>query len=699
MIHRLLIDQRRRVSRRPWRAAGLPARAAATVGLAVVMALASAAPASADLGSDIRAAQTQARSLGSSTSFDRAGEEALVNRIDALCDSFHEQAAAGASLGSTAQMLLELLTANIARYSAVLEKIQADVIAADGDLEAAQDSPAWREREVLAMRLRYRVNWVRFEIAMRYERTTSKRATLLRQARDGFGEFLGSGDKALENESLFGRGLCAKALRDYGPAAEDLRAVLSGGADAQLAARARVALSEIEINAGNTGAALEQTSRLLSQAPASGEERMQATFLRAKALLMALGARGGSASAKAGYRSEAAKLLERLYNGGRYWQTKAVQLIDAGIEDPSSWTAGSTGPFVTWLVAGSLRRRGDCGAAVTLYRSLLAQNAYTTESHYGLGFCAFHNRDFANAMTELGIYLDAAAPDHSWRDQAAYLRFKASESLYFQADANAAGEAAAVYRGALQAFLVQAPDHENAFEAWFRLGELRRDEGDLVGCAEAFSKVHTDRGYELKAMFLGAQCRMQVVNATPEDAEPSAADVQAAVDAVDTFVAATDDEAESATVLAPMRAKAVVMGAALMGRGGVGDMNARLARLSGFSQRFPAATDLAAEVHALRIVAYRTLGDLDGAGRELEALLALDDMGTYGLDSLKKLGVVFLKEASERDLAEDTAGARRAREVALAIYERLLSEARVGRLDEPIDGIQSLVEDLRRQSE
>ena len=48
-----------------------------------------------------------------------------------------------------------------------------------GDLEAVQDCAAWRQREVLAMRVLYRLNWIRYEHAMRYESSTAVRKRLL----------------------------------------------------------------------------------------------------------------------------------------------------------------------------------------------------------------------------------------------------------------------------------------------------------------------------------------------------------------------------------------------------------------------------------------------------------------------------------------------------------------------------------------
>ena len=143
------------------------------------------------------------------------------------------------------------------------------------------------------------------------------------------------------------------------------------------------------------------------------------------------------------------------------------------------------------------------------------------------------------------------------------------------------------------------------------------------------------------------------------------------------------------------------MAASIVTKSGVGTMQDRLDRLVDFESHYGDDNELLPEVLSLRIVAYRSAGDLDGAGVQLERLLALEGAEAYRRDSLKKLGIVFLKEAAERDERDDTEGAMRSRRVALRVYERLLDDTRRTPADrgaeEPIAGLQKLVDDLRNQ--
>jgi len=658
-----------------------------------------------ELASGVRQARETSRRLAAGA-WDVDGETALVDRIDRLSQEFLELAGTGASMSQTADALLTLMENVRERYTKVLEKMQADVIREDGDLEAVQDSAAWRQRELLAMRVLYRLNWVRYEIANRYESSTPARRRLLESARDGFAEFMAAGDKQIAIEARFGHGLTLKALREYDSALDDFHSALAQGPGADTAARIRAALAETQMTRGRIGDAISQTGLLLHEAR-GGEILAQARFLRCKALLLAVGKYKTqySASARGSYRAEAAGLLEKLYNSGSYWRAKVIQLIDAGVDDPLEWAAGKSTPFVTFLIANSLRRRGECDSAIRLYGALLEREQFTSESHYGKGFCSFHEGRYDEAIAELNAFLEASKGEESFYGQAEYLRFKAAEALYLREGSEKNAAIAEAYFHYAKELVEKAPDYESAFEAWYRLGEWYRDHGDLVQAAKSFAKVQGDPAFHINASFQAAQSYFEAVvgSGRPEPADPETA--KAALAAIDRFIGEAEEFRTKRTagqgtdaLINPLEAKAVIMGAAVASTPGVGTMKDRLSRLADFKQRFPDQRALLPEVASLRIVAFRTLGNLDAAGSELESLLAMPGGDAYHHDALKKLALVFLKEASSREERGDLAGATRSRKTALRVYERLLADSRDGMLDgEPIAGLERLVADLRAQ--
>jgi hypothetical protein len=649
-----------------------------------------------NFGADVTNAASRSRALAGH--WDKNAETTLVDQLDGLADRFHEAVVSGASLSREAKALLDVVESTRQRYTAHIESLQAEVIRIDGDLEAVQDSADWRDRELLAMRLLYRENWIRYEHAVRYERNTTRRKAELRRARDGFAEFAGGGDPALTAESLFGRGLCSKGLADYEAAAADLTAVINSKAAGDMTLGARIALTETQLARGRTTDALGSTAKLM-KAGGAGESRRQAVFLRAKALLLATGAKSNASAAQAqAWRSEAAKLLEELYKSGSYWRSKALQLIDAGIENPRAWASDRSSPFVTYLVAESIRRRGDCADAITLYDGLAADGRYVDESVYGIGFCSFHLGNYDRAFTKLSAYLADADEEAAYRSSAFYLRFKATEVLALETTASQ--QVGLQYREALDGFLSEYPDHKQAFEAWFRLGELKREDGDLAGCAEAFSNVTGDPAFELKSRFLAAQCAGQEVLGASEEETIDPIQVDAALTRIDDFLAGFDDQpAEVLALSESMLAKAAVLGAALAAKKADGGMESRIQRLDRFEERFPNSDGLLSEVYSLRIVAYRSLANLQAAGDQLRALLELPQTGPYEGDNLKKLGIVFLNEGSRQAEQGQADAAALARKTALSIYERLLADQKAGLLDEPVAPLEALIDDLRAQTQ
>ena len=654
--------------------------------------------------SSVSRAASTARSLERSGSWSSSSEESLVDELDRLADEFHGLAADGASIHSAANELLDTVERTHARYVKGLDAIQAEIIRQDGDLEAAQDSAAWRDRELFAMRLRYRLNWIQYEVAMRYERSTETRKRLLENARSGFREFIGIGDAELESESLFGRGLVSKALKKYDDAINDFHDAQKSGATPERIREIRVPLAEAYLSSKRYSDALGATREILAESRA-GEAGAQAEFLRAKTLLLALRAGKTGGRPAAGLRKEAARTLEALYKRGGYWKEKSVQLVDSGIDDPAAWKAASSSSFITWLVADSLKRRGDCDSSVPLYQQLIDRKAYQDEAYYGKASCQFHLGRYDSALPAFDAYVERQKGDSPRAREARYLAFKSAEAVALStpADSPEAEEAKRIYRNRTQAFVEHGDKHDKSFEGWFRLGEILREEEAFTDCADAFSKVRATSSFGIKASFLSAQCAFESILKLPESEDPLPQDVENAIASLESFSTFAEQKIEkekgasAKALINPLRAKAVVMTAALQNRSGVGSMERRIELLNGFEERFPEQSDLLPEVRSLRVVAFQQTGDLKAAGSELELLLADDSGAGYRHESLKKLGIIFLKDASRRQ-ETNPEEAQHSRKVALRIYERLIKDAEKGAItlnEQQLASMKDLVTELQ----
>ena len=117
-------------------------------------------------------------------------------------------------------------------------------------------------------------------------------------------------------------------------------------------------------------------------------------------------------------------------------------------------------------------------------------------------------------------------------------------------------------------------------------------------------------------------------------------------------------------------------------------------RLAGFEQQFPGQADLLPEVLVLRAYSFRRLRDPARAARAVGQLAKLD--GNEGNEQLRKLGVLFLKDAASIAQDGDEALARSYRKIALSAWEGLLAHTDAG--DPRAADIRRLVDDLRAQT-
>ncbi len=282
--------------------------------------------------------------------------------------------------------------------------------------------------------------------------------------------------------------------------------------------------------------------------------------------------------------------------------------------------------------------------------------------------------------------------------------FKAAESLYLSADDQARDAAALRYSKLARAFVDAAPRHENAWEAWFRLGEWHRDHRQYLDCADAFARVRGDAAFMLKSRFQSAQCAFQSITDRDPGDDPDIDELANALASLDGFLSHSADFRKrtsagrgTAGLLDPLEARATVMAAALAGRLEAASESLKpsaVDRLAGFELQFPEQADLLPEVLVLRAYSFRRLQDPVRAARAVDQLAGLD--GNEGNEQLRKLGVLFLKDAASIAQDGDEALARSYRKIALSAWEGLLAHTDAG--DPRAADIRRLVVDLRSQT-
>src|SRR5262249_32646211 len=126
-----------------------------------------------------------------------------------------------------------------------------------------------------------------------------------------------------------------------------------------------------------------------------------------------------------------------------------------------------------------------------------------------------------------------------------------------------------------------------------------------------------------------------------------------------------------------MRAKAAVMKAVYAGLQPQPNEQAVLDALAGFEKKYPDQKDLSAQVIRLRLGAYQHLGRFGDAEQEVKAHGPILLAG-LGATAIQDLAVSFIRDGARRNSTGDAAGNTAAQQVALRLYEQLVSDSEGG---------------------
>ncbi|GIW40697.1 MAG: hypothetical protein KatS3mg076_1274 [Candidatus Binatia bacterium] len=516
-----------------------------------------------------------------------------------------------ASLRAAHEALSSALDGLYELYRARTEKMVAEVIEADGDLEALYETEAWRTAQELAARALYFRNWVSYYGARLY--AGEKNKALLEKARAGFQEFaVGDGETPLRVESRLGRALCALELGDAGAAARDLQDVVrSSVASAEQRAKAAVALVEARLAAREFRKAAEESRRLLAEQGEnfSPEQKTMLRYLRVRALL---GAAGGGKPSE-GVRREVVRELGWLRARGGAWE-KRVQGLIAEMKDPSAWFGESGDPFLLWTTAQKLVEEASWERARTVLERYLRKPESVErklEATYLLGYVEFRLGRYPEAAARFETYLAEGGE----REAAAarYLAFKAWEQA--AAATPAPENAEHLYRAALR-YVEADPRHPKAFEAYYRLGELEQARGRFAEAEAWYERVSGDPAFERRALFGRLQCKFERWRSR----EGTRLEREKRLSEIGDLVARLERElqggAEDDAELHEIRGKFLPLAAAYYRA--VGKEEDALRVLDGYERRFPEREDLLPAVVRLRLEALAELGRFSEARTWLE---------------------------------------------------------------------------------
>lgn len=504
-----------------------------------------------------------------------------------------------------------------------LEGMSKAVMDRDGDLEALYETKEWKEAQLVASQSLYFLNWLHYVGSFVSEGQSRKK--LLEEAAKGFSEFaVGEQSSQLKRESLFGRALCEKELKQFDWAVRDFELLLKDPAlPAELERKVRTAMAE----ARSRSARGERADSERAESAADAQAR--AMLQRAQSLFESRKKATGEARLK--QLLEAIALLDEVRKQGGSWQEKAEALANAEItEQEAAIIDEQKNPFPQWGQARDLLQKSEFAKAVPFLREVLTSDdpkavMHHRDAQYYLGVGLFQLKDYRESATQLSKFLTADGVPPQFGAEAMYLRFKATEALYANDRTPDSGK---LYLDAIKDFIRRYPDHKAIFEAYFRLGEYNQKQENYLAAVDSYQKVSGDPAFRTRADFAMLQSYFSLLDALDEKRNGigiSEKDLrQRTAASLQAFwknsaeLEKTNPTAAKQVPLQDYRGKVSVMNAAFLSK----DVDTKaadiIALVQDFEKKYPDEKDAFAKVARIRLVALENAGRFADLEKEVD---------------------------------------------------------------------------------
>ncbi len=582
---------------------------------------------------------------------------------------------AGTAARETGEALLDVLVNVHAGLSKRIDAMRGAVLERDEDLQALLESPAFRDRQVLALTALYSLSWVRYRQATLRGTGAPERRALLEQAIRGFTEFVYVNEiPDLYGDCLYGRALAFHALGERNKAVADLEAVLELGSRHPAYERARTALTAVR-----TGKPIELTP---AADPRTAELARLRNLLHAHTLPPAAApAADGVRQRQEGQREVLA--LGRELAGRDAGSSTRVEAVVDGV------AAERSGAFVEVLRADLAGDGGDDTAARMHYERALAASdpdasSYRSRALFGAAVAAYRTGAYAEATAGFARLLDEA-PEFEHTETVLYFRFKATEAE--DAARSAGGGAPALahapadahddaYDYALGAYLDRFPGGQHAPELRYRRAERQWRHGDCVAALDTLGTPTGADTWSLAARHIVVQCETEAARTAwrGEGGEAEAHYTAALGNARALARVATEGDDERVRDLG---ARASIVAALLAATASPPRSTDVVTLLGNFETRFPTAGALVGDAVALRAVARARLGDVTGARSDIATLAASPD--GIPADRLRQVGRELVRDAERPDARNREALLELARSVYTALGREQASDDGPGR--------------------
>jgi tetratricopeptide (TPR) repeat protein len=582
----------------------------------------------------------------------------------------------------------DLLEANLAIildvYQSNHEKIryyEEEVLDDLDDPEPFFESPEWQEPQKLVSTALYWLSWSRYYLSFFYAEDSEKRKGLLEESIDGFSRTaVDARGPKVAARSLLGRALCYKELKDFERALRDLELTVEKNPGPFLIFRAHYEQALVLYLAKRYTEALERVDEILGEAPAQTETSEFLDGLKGLQIKISLAlAEEKSPARRQKDLKRSLSLVRDLAERDPYWAREMYQLTLDHAEEFKTYPPSELGPIGELALGDHFYNEKGFGEAASRYLRALSSsspqiNQRKDDLYFRLGVCFSQLKQWEEAASYL-VKIFEDYPGSSFTPEASCLYYICATTLYQESPT---GDLRKRYLAAAQTYLKDCPDQKGKSDARFQLGQHFLETGKRQRAMEELSKVGKDSTHHATARYWVLQSRQEELERLKRTGKISskkgkALHKQALADLEAFKSALQTDRADEAQKL---RGPATYVEAKIYASGPSQQCGKALDLLGNFEEEFSNQRDLFLPAKTLRMQCYQRLHKFSRALEESQEFLQRPRLDRGSWTFLNESASGLYRQAQRLEGSRDPNSARFARNVAIAIYKRLVREAR-----------------------
>lgn len=512
-----------------------------------------------------------------------------------------------------------------------INRMSKHVMDIDGDLEALYETREWKDAQLIGSQSLYFLNWLRYICS--FVSDGGKRKEMLQKAADGFSEFaVGKQGSQLKRESLFGRALAEKELRQFDWAIRDFELLLQEPSlPDDMERKVRASLADAKARKARGGSQKDDEEAPAQPTP---EDIAKAYLDKARTLFERRRKETGEKREKTllealAYTEEAKKKSDKL-------KGPADALIKEELTpEETAMLEEERNPFPQWKEATELLRANNYAQAVPLLKEVVASGdpratAHRRDALYFLGASLFQQGEYRQSIERIDEFFGNDGAPARYGADAAYLRFKAAEKIYASSKPPSE-ENTKLYLATTKDFIRRYPSHKSIFEAYFRLGEYEQSKGNYLAAVDYYQKVTGDVPFRVRADYATLQSYSALQEAIDEKKPAPIAekDLRARTGAsLQSFwknLALLDQnpaQAQQIKDLKEWRGKATFMNAVYLGKDMDANAAALVTLLHDFEKKYPEQSEAFESVARTRLIALQKTGRYADLEKETDRIVA-----------------------------------------------------------------------------